>query len=114
MKHQADKRGSKRSFNIGDYVYLRLQPYVLASLVPRLHHKLCFKYFSPFYIVDKINERTSFSRQQPSTYPCSSRRPLPRQRSPLSFPSLTTPIKYQNECCSGAFILAALDPCLSS
>jgi len=43
---------------------LCLQPYVQSSLAPRSHHMLCFKYFSPFYIVDKINERTSFSRQQ--------------------------------------------------
>jgi len=28
MKHQADKRRSERSFQIGDYVYLKLQPYV--------------------------------------------------------------------------------------
>jgi hypothetical protein len=54
MKHQADKRRSKRSFNIGDQVFLRLQPYVQSSLVPRSYHKLCFKYFEPFKIIDKI------------------------------------------------------------
>lgn len=54
MKHQADKRRSERSFQVGDFVYLRLQPYVQTSLAPRSHHKLCFKYFGPFKILSKI------------------------------------------------------------
>jgi hypothetical protein len=54
MKSQADKRRSEHVFNIGDFVFLRLQPYVQSSLAPRSHHKLCFKYFGPFEIVAKI------------------------------------------------------------
>jgi hypothetical protein len=54
MKAQADKNHSERSFSVGDAVYLRLQPYVQASLAPRSHHKLCFKYFGPFKIIEKI------------------------------------------------------------
>jgi hypothetical protein len=54
MKHQAGKRRSDRSFNEGDLVYLKLQPYVQSSLAPRAHQKLSFKYFGPFKILTKI------------------------------------------------------------
>jgi len=54
MKHQADKRRSERSFNVGDYVFLKLQPYVQTSLAPRAHQKLSFRYFGPYKIIDKI------------------------------------------------------------
>ncbi|XP_066320759.1 uncharacterized protein [Miscanthus floridulus] len=54
MKSQADKGRSERQFNIGDYVFLRLQPYVQSSLAPRAHQKLCFKFFGPYKVVDKI------------------------------------------------------------
>jgi hypothetical protein len=34
MKKQADKHRQERSFEIGDLVYLKLQPYVQTSLAP--------------------------------------------------------------------------------
>lgn len=54
MKSQADKGRTERQFNVGDFVFLRLQPYVQSSLAPRAHQKLCFKFFGPYEIVDKI------------------------------------------------------------
>lgn len=33
MKHQSDKHQSERSFNIGDWVFLKLQPYTQSSIV---------------------------------------------------------------------------------
>jgi len=55
MKVQADKHRSDHNFNIGgDFVYLKLQPYVQTSLAPRAHQKLSFRNFGPFKIVDKI------------------------------------------------------------
>lgn len=54
MKAQADKNRTDRSFSMGESVFLRLQPYVQSSLAPRSHHKLCFKYFGPFKILEKI------------------------------------------------------------
>lgn len=54
MKLQADKKHSDRQFAIGDSVFLKLQPYVQSSLAPRANSKLCFKYFGPFLIIDKI------------------------------------------------------------
>jgi hypothetical protein len=35
MKQQADKGRSERQFQVGDMVYLKLQPYVQSSLAPR-------------------------------------------------------------------------------
>jgi hypothetical protein len=54
MKHQADKKHSERSFVVGDKVYLKLQPYVQASLALRANRKLAFKFFGPYVITEKI------------------------------------------------------------
>jgi hypothetical protein len=54
MKHQADKRQSERTFNVGELVYLWLQPYVQSSLAPRSHQKLTFKFFGPYKILERI------------------------------------------------------------
>lgn len=40
MKEQADKKRSERSFAMGDWVYVKLQPYVQVSVAPRANHKL--------------------------------------------------------------------------
>lgn len=54
MKVQADKRRSERSFQVGESVYLKLQPYVQSSLAPRANQKLAFKFFGPFKIIGKM------------------------------------------------------------
>jgi hypothetical protein len=51
MKKQSDQHRSERSFSIGDFVYLKLQPYVQTSLAPRSHQKLAFRFFGPFRIL---------------------------------------------------------------
>lgn len=56
MKRHADKHRSERTFQEGDWVYLRLQPYVQASVMPRAHHKLSYKFFGPYKILDKIGQ----------------------------------------------------------
>lgn len=56
MKHQADKNRSERTFAVGDSVYLKLQPYVQSSVAPRAHHKLLFKYYGPYLVLERIGE----------------------------------------------------------
>lgn len=54
MKKQADKNRSERSFVVGDWVYLKLQPYVQSSVLPRAHQKLGFKYFVPYQVLARV------------------------------------------------------------
>ncbi|XP_076898581.1 uncharacterized protein LOC143552189 [Bidens hawaiensis] len=54
MKQQADKRRSERNFEPGQWVYLKLQPYMQNSLRVHKHSKLTPKYFGPFLIVEKV------------------------------------------------------------
>jgi hypothetical protein len=56
MKKQADKHRQERSFEIGDLVYLKLQPYVQTSLAPRSSQKLAFKFFGPYKILTRVGE----------------------------------------------------------
>lgn len=45
MKGQADKHRSERVFQVGDEVFLKLQPYLQSSVVRRENHKLAFQVF---------------------------------------------------------------------
>lgn len=54
MKIQADKRRSERVFQEGDWVYLKLQPYVQSSVAVRANHKLAFRYFGPYQVEKKV------------------------------------------------------------
>jgi hypothetical protein len=54
MKKQADKKRSERTFEVGDTVFLKLQPYVQSSLAPHSNMKLAFKYFGPYKIIAKV------------------------------------------------------------
>lgn len=54
MKRQSDKSRTERTFQVGDWVFLKAQPYVQSSLAPRASQKLAFKFFSPYQILAKI------------------------------------------------------------
>jgi hypothetical protein len=56
MKFQADKKRSHRTFQVGDSVYVKIQPYVQTTLASRSSNKLAFRYFGPYPIEAKINE----------------------------------------------------------
>jgi hypothetical protein len=54
MKAQADKNRSERQFDVGDWVYLKLQPYVQHTVARRPCQKLGFKFFGPFKILKRV------------------------------------------------------------
>lgn len=54
MKRQADKNRTERTFQVGDLVLVKLQPYVQTTLAPRSNQKLAFKYFGPFKITTRV------------------------------------------------------------
>jgi hypothetical protein len=56
MKHFADKHRSECMFEVGDVVYLKLQPYVQSSIAPRAHQKLLFKYYGPYTVLQRVGE----------------------------------------------------------
>lgn len=54
MKFQVDKHRSEREFAIGDWVYLKLQPYGQTSLALRKSLELAAKYYGPFQVIQMI------------------------------------------------------------
>jgi hypothetical protein len=75
MRRQANKNRSKRSFKVGDMVFLKLQPYVQASVARHAHHTLAFKFFGPYRILDRVGA-VAYKLDLPSTaavhpvFPC--------------------------------------------
>lgn len=53
MKQNEDLHRTERSFEIGDYVYVKLQPYRQQSTVMRSNNKLAPKFFGPYKIIDR-------------------------------------------------------------
>eukprot|EP01018_Ginkgo_biloba_P018200 Gb_27104 [translate_table: standard] len=56
MKQQADQKRSEREFAVGDWVYLRLQPYKHASIKRGGKHKLSPKFYGPYKILRRVGE----------------------------------------------------------
>lgn len=56
MKQVADKHRSERSFIVGDWVYLKLQPHRQVTVESRGNNKLAAKYFGPYMVCQKIGE----------------------------------------------------------
>ncbi|XP_031108696.1 uncharacterized protein LOC116013188 [Ipomoea triloba] len=54
MKQQADKRRSERVLQVGDWVYLKVQPYRQVSVAVRANVKLTSKYYGPYQVTEKI------------------------------------------------------------
>lgn len=54
MKKFADLKRTERSFEKGDWVYLRLQPYKQQTVAQRRNMKLSPRFYGPFQVVEKI------------------------------------------------------------
>uniref|UniRef100_A0A0A9BGZ9 Integrase catalytic domain-containing protein n=1 Tax=Arundo donax TaxID=35708 RepID=A0A0A9BGZ9_ARUDO len=54
MKKYADRNRSERSFNVGDFIYLKMQPYHQVAFGLRGSLKLATKFYGPFMILEKI------------------------------------------------------------
>lgn len=52
MLQSANKKRSDRSFQIGDFVFVKLQPHRQGSVVMRSNQKLAPKYYGPYKILD--------------------------------------------------------------
>lgn len=53
-KHYADSRRQEKQMQVGDWVFLKLQPYRQLSVAIRRYLKLSHKYFGPYKITEKI------------------------------------------------------------
>lgn len=56
MKAQADGKRSERQFEVGDMVFLKLQPYIQSSLAPRGNNKLLFRYYGPYRVLQHVGQ----------------------------------------------------------
>lgn len=58
MKAQADKCITEREFQVGDAVFLKLQPYVQSMVASRSNQKLSFRFYGPYTILERIGKVT--------------------------------------------------------
>lgn len=65
MKQYTDQRRSERNFDIGDWVFLRLQSYRQMTVASRHNLKLSPKYYGPYQVIKKIGE-VAYQLQLPS------------------------------------------------
>ena len=65
MKQQADEHRSERSFEIGDFVYVKLQPYRQQSIAVRANQKISPKYYGPYKVLDR-HEAVAYKLELPT------------------------------------------------
>jgi hypothetical protein len=58
MKINVDAKKSPHTFQLGELVWLKLQPYAQSSIVNRPYPKLAMKFFGPYKILDRIGAAT--------------------------------------------------------
>jgi hypothetical protein len=66
MKAQADKHRQERTFAVGDWVYMKLQPYAQMSIHRRSNHKLSYRFFGPFLVLQRVG-KVAYKLQLPES-----------------------------------------------
>ena len=66
MKSYVDKNRTPRQYQVGDMVYLKLQPYAQTSIANRPFPKLAFKFFGPYKILEHIGS-AAYKLELPDT-----------------------------------------------
>lgn len=56
MKKFANKKRSKREFQMKDWIYLKLQSYRQSSLALRKNFELVARFYGPYYVIAKIGD----------------------------------------------------------
>jgi hypothetical protein len=54
MKGQADKKRIERSFEVGEWIFVKLRAHKQKSVVTRINAKLAAKYYGPYPIIERI------------------------------------------------------------
>lgn len=67
MQRQADKKCTEQQFTLGDYVFL-LRLYVQQSVTQRTSHKLSFKFFEPYQVMQKMGAVAYKLQPSPSSH----------------------------------------------
>lgn len=55
MKQQANQHCFERYFEVGDEVFIWLQPYKQTYLKPQGHHKLAPNFYGPYQVIQHID-----------------------------------------------------------
>lgn len=53
-------------FAVGDWVFMKLQPYMQQSVMTRANQKLAFKFYGPFQILQRVGS-VAYKLQLPAT-----------------------------------------------
>ncbi|KAK2389125.1 hypothetical protein QL285_062745 [Trifolium repens] len=54
MKHRADRKRTDRSYEVGEWVFVKLRAHRQKSVVTRINAKLAARYYGPYPIVERV------------------------------------------------------------
>jgi hypothetical protein len=94
FKKYADLKRSERTFNVGDMVYLKFQPYRRAVFGLRTNLKLATRYYGPYLVLQKIGQ-AAYTLQLPpdaQIHPIFHVSQLKKHLGPKAVPSPTLPM----------------------